>query len=342
MQPPPNAAASGGVLAAALWQHAPVAAAALAASGGLLQASKRGAARRFAALSGGARRRAASWVRQNRGTPGSCEGTTHAVSSICSTSSCHAASSSAWEQLGGGAPAWLRRAASGGSGSNSGGGGCGGGGGGGWRPASSAPSTWQHGLLASPPPPWRPAAPRAAAARGLHASPSAREQQQPPHPAAPGPASGPAENATAGGRALRAHDAVDALKVAALIHRFRARGHLMAQLDPLQRCKGGPWVGPIGQENDRWAARSRTRGPGAAPAAAPRAVPQLAGGRSRSFCAAARTRRAADARPRPARRGSRRAAPGPDTGAAAARLSACHVPTTHPRTNFTSPGATPR
>jgi len=43
----------------------------------------------------------------------------------------------------------------------------------------------------------------------------------------------------------------DALKMAELIHRFRARGHLVAQLDPLGRCAGGPWVGPIGRENDR-------------------------------------------------------------------------------------------
>lgn len=46
-------------------------------------------------------------------------------------------------------------------------------------------------------------------------------------------------------------DLTDALKVAELIHRFKSRGHLVAQLDPLKRCAGGPWVGPIGMENDR-------------------------------------------------------------------------------------------
>jgi hypothetical protein len=57
--------------------------------------------------------------------------------------------------------------------------------------------------------------------------------------------------AGAAGAPVPAHDLSDALKVADLIHRFRARGHLAAQLDPLGRCAGGPWVGPIGQENDR-------------------------------------------------------------------------------------------
>ncbi|KIY95215.1 2-oxoglutarate dehydrogenase E1 component, partial [Monoraphidium neglectum] len=54
-----------------------------------------------------------------------------------------------------------------------------------------------------------------------------------------------------GGDAINNHDVIDALKLSEMIHRFRARGHMMAQLDPLRRCKGGPWVGPIGQENDR-------------------------------------------------------------------------------------------
>ena len=30
-------------------------------------------------------------------------------------------------------------------------------------------------------------------------------------------------------------------QVAQLVHAFRARGHLMAQLDPLQRPADGPW-----------------------------------------------------------------------------------------------------
>jgi hypothetical protein len=46
-------------------------------------------------------------------------------------------------------------------------------------------------------------------------------------------------------------DLADALKVAELAARVRARGHLVAQLDPLGRCLGGPWVGPVGTERDR-------------------------------------------------------------------------------------------
>ncbi|KAF6260765.1 thiamine diphosphate-binding protein [Scenedesmus sp. NREL 46B-D3] len=41
-------------------------------------------------------------------------------------------------------------------------------------------------------------------------------------------------------------DVEDTLKLAAHIRRFRSRGHLVAQLDPLQRTAGGPWLGPIG------------------------------------------------------------------------------------------------
>ena len=43
----------------------------------------------------------------------------------------------------------------------------------------------------------------------------------------------------------------DTLKLAALIRRFRSRGHLVAQLDPLKRTPGGPWLGPIGDEYTR-------------------------------------------------------------------------------------------
>lgn len=45
-----------------------------------------------------------------------------------------------------------------------------------------------------------------------------------------------------------ATDVEDTLKLAALIRRFRSRGHLVAQLDPLKRTAGGPWLGPIGDE----------------------------------------------------------------------------------------------
>ena len=50
---------------------------------------------------------------------------------------------------------------------------------------------------------------------------------------------------------LAPEDLANALKVAGAIHRFRDRGHLVARLDPLRRCAGGPWVGPIGEENAR-------------------------------------------------------------------------------------------
>jgi 2-oxoglutarate dehydrogenase complex dehydrogenase (E1) component-like enzyme len=33
--------------------------------------------------------------------------------------------------------------------------------------------------------------------------------------------------------------------------RFRSRGHLVAQLDPLKRTAGGPWLGPMGDEYTR-------------------------------------------------------------------------------------------
>lgn len=34
----------------------------------------------------------------------------------------------------------------------------------------------------------------------------------------------------------------DAVKIASLIERFRHRGHLCANLDPLQRAQRGPWM----------------------------------------------------------------------------------------------------
>lgn len=43
----------------------------------------------------------------------------------------------------------------------------------------------------------------------------------------------------------------DMLKIAAAIRRFRSRGHLVSQLDPLQRTSGGPWLGPIGDSYSR-------------------------------------------------------------------------------------------
>lgn len=46
-------------------------------------------------------------------------------------------------------------------------------------------------------------------------------------------------------------DVEDTLKLAAMIRRFRSRGHLVAQLDPLKRTAGGPWLGPIGDEYTR-------------------------------------------------------------------------------------------
>eukprot|EP00879_Flechtneria_rotunda_P031152 GHRR01034006.1.p1 GENE.GHRR01034006.1~~GHRR01034006.1.p1 ORF type:complete len:719 (+),score=247.47 GHRR01034006.1:550-2706(+) len=46
-------------------------------------------------------------------------------------------------------------------------------------------------------------------------------------------------------------DIEDTLKLAACIRRFRSRGHLIAQLDPLKRTAGGPWLGPIGDQYSR-------------------------------------------------------------------------------------------
>lgn len=43
----------------------------------------------------------------------------------------------------------------------------------------------------------------------------------------------------------------DMLKIAACIRRFRSRGHLVSQLDPLKRTAGGPWLGPIGDSYSR-------------------------------------------------------------------------------------------
>eukprot|EP00878_Enallax_costatus_P032557 GHUV01035790.1.p1 GENE.GHUV01035790.1~~GHUV01035790.1.p1 ORF type:complete len:343 (+),score=85.48 GHUV01035790.1:708-1736(+) len=65
-------------------------------------------------------------------------------------------------------------------------------------------------------------------------------------------------------------DVEDTLKLAALIRRFRDRGHLIAQLDPLKRTAGGPWLGPIGDEytrSDHTLMRLMTGYPAAAPAA---------------------------------------------------------------------------
>jgi hypothetical protein len=45
----------------------------------------------------------------------------------------------------------------------------------------------------------------------------------------------------------------DTLKVAACLRRFRSRGHLVSQLDPLQRTPGGPWLGPIGDNYSKCA-----------------------------------------------------------------------------------------
>lgn len=43
----------------------------------------------------------------------------------------------------------------------------------------------------------------------------------------------------------------DTLKLVQLIQAFRTRGHLVAQLDPLRRTRGGPWLGPVGDEYNR-------------------------------------------------------------------------------------------
>ena len=42
------------------------------------------------------------------------------------------------------------------------------------------------------------------------------------------------------------YEASDTLKVAALVQRFRSRGHLVAQLDPLKRVAHGPWMEDVG------------------------------------------------------------------------------------------------
>ena len=47
--------------------------------------------------------------------------------------------------------------------------------------------------------------------------------------------------------ALSEPELADTLKVAALVQRFRQRGHLVAQLDPLRRVTYGPWLGDIGK-----------------------------------------------------------------------------------------------
>lgn len=46
-------------------------------------------------------------------------------------------------------------------------------------------------------------------------------------------------------------DMSDTLTLAACIRRFRCRGHLVSQLDPLKRTPGGPWLGPIGDAYSR-------------------------------------------------------------------------------------------
>jgi hypothetical protein len=46
-------------------------------------------------------------------------------------------------------------------------------------------------------------------------------------------------------------DARPSLPVLPCDRRFRSRGHLIAQLDPLRRPQGGPWLGPIGDSYTR-------------------------------------------------------------------------------------------
>lgn len=53
-------------------------------------------------------------------------------------------------------------------------------------------------------------------------------------------------------------DIADTLKVAALAQLFRSRGHLVAQLDPLQRVSYGPWLGDIGIASPWYAQGLRT------------------------------------------------------------------------------------
>ena len=38
----------------------------------------------------------------------------------------------------------------------------------------------------------------------------------------------------------------DTIKIVGLIQQFRCKGHLTAQLDPLQRVEYGPWMADIG------------------------------------------------------------------------------------------------
>jgi hypothetical protein len=52
-------------------------------------------------------------------------------------------------------------------------------------------------------------------------------------------------------RTLSHFEMSDTLTLAAAIRRFRSRGHLVSQLDPLQRIPGGPWLGPIGDAYTR-------------------------------------------------------------------------------------------
>lgn len=50
-------------------------------------------------------------------------------------------------------------------------------------------------------------------------------------------------------------DVQDSLRLATLLRRFRSRGHLVAQLDPLRRTSAGPWLGPVGGTYTRCARR---------------------------------------------------------------------------------------
>ena len=42
------------------------------------------------------------------------------------------------------------------------------------------------------------------------------------------------------------HRMADTIKIVALIQKFRCKGHLTAQLDPLKRVAYGPWMADIG------------------------------------------------------------------------------------------------
>lgn len=63
----------------------------------------------------------------------------------------------------------------------------------------------------------------------------------------------PLSSAPGSGGGLNAlqQDVGDTLTLAACIRRFRSRGHLVSQLDPLKRTPGGPWLGPIGDAYTR-------------------------------------------------------------------------------------------